>query len=64
MKGLELDIKEFNALSNSKQHTVLYQNLLELKTNGESYRFHQKVQYWAIGLLSSGIGSIFWMLLN
>jgi len=59
MSGIIVDISEFESMANKEQHKVLYQNLLEANRKIDGYKFHQKVQYVIIGLLTAGVGLLF-----
>ena len=54
--GLSIREKEFEGLTNKEKLTILYQNTEELKKMVKAYKFHQKIQYTAIGVLFILVG--------
>ena len=54
--GLTMTLGEFEKLPNKEQHNVLFQNQCKTMELVAGYKFHQKVQYVLIGLLTTGVG--------
>jgi hypothetical protein len=52
--GLEIMESEFMSLKSKQQMLCLYQNQVETLKLIKSYKFHQKVQYFCMGLLGTG----------
>lgn len=56
MDGLTLDLGAFKKLPVKAQNAILYQNTEELKAMVGGYKFHQKVQYIWLGVLTVSMG--------
>jgi len=62
--GLVLSLKEFKKLPNCDKFACLYENQVKTLSAIKGYKFHQKVQYILITLLTIGAGIIIEALLR
>ena len=59
--ALDIDTQQFKELSNKQQMSVIYENVVEMKTLLVSYKFKIKWLYAWVGVLSSAlIGLALW----
>lgn len=57
-EGLTLEEEEFMRLKQKDQMCVLYKNQVATLKLVKGFRFHQKVQYISIALLTGGLGIV------
>lgn len=69
VEGLDVTVDEFKKLPITQRHIVLYKNVsetrksidllhIELLGKVTEYRFHRKVQYWWLGVLTTVVLAI------
>ncbi len=54
--GLDIGLKEFKRMKSLDRDTLMYNNLTEIRKRIDNYKFHKKIQYVWLGLLTIFVG--------
>jgi len=54
--GLEVGLKEFKRMKSIDRDVMMYNNLIHIRKKIEDYRFHKKIQYVWLSLLTILLG--------
>ena len=54
--GLDIGLGEFKRMKSLDRDTLIYHNLISIRTKMGDYKFHKKVQYVWLSLLTAVLG--------
>ena len=54
--GLDIGLKEFKRMKSLDRDTLIYNNLTEIRKRIDNYKFHKKIQYIWLALLTIFVG--------